>query len=322
MRRFVIFGAVIAVIVAIWSAGWLVIAGQIRTEVDRLALNDGQTAPRLACGTLNVAGYPFRFNITCADATITAGDLSFALPRIEAAALVFQPTLYHVRGASPLTVKDAFLGGENRIAWTSLEGSLRLADWSRLARLSLVADEAAWADTLVTETLIGSATRAELHLIDVPARHDPAAGRAVLEGYLLLDGTAIPSWTVADGDLTATVELTGLPDSLLALPADPLRDWQAAGGALTITEIKAWEGEDTVTVTGEMSLSAEGLANGTIEIVSQGVANRTAAAMPPELQPLIFGFPGEDGTSRQRLSFTNGLLIIGMLPILQIPPLF
>jgi hypothetical protein len=322
MRRFVIFGAVIAAAVLIWSAGWLYLSNDIRTQAGLLAGNDGYAAPRLTCGRLDVGGYPFRFNVTCAGATVVSGDVTVSVPQLEAAALVFQPSLFHMRAVGPATVEDAYLGGQNRIDWTNLEGSLRLIDWKRIGRLSVVADNVAWSDTLVTETLLGSATRAELHLVDAPAKHDPATGRATLEAYAMLDGTAIPAWTVADGDLTATLEITQLPDNLFAPPPEPIRDWQTAGGRIEIVEIKGIDGEDTITVTGEVGLNGEGLAEGTVEIVSQGIAARSAALIAPEYQALVFGNPGEDGLSRQRLTVANGILFLGMLPAFGIPPLF
>lgn len=223
MRRFVIFGAVIAAVVLVWSAGWLYISNEVRTQVRLLAQNDGYAAPQVTCGTLDVAGYPFRFNLTCAGATVVSGDITVGVPTIEVAALVFQPTLVHVRAIGPATIEDAFLGGQNEVTWTNLEGSIRATDWKRLGQLSIVADSVTWSDTLVSRTLLGSATRAELHLVDVPAKHDETAGRAALEGYVLLDGTAVPAWTVANGKVTATVEVSGLPDNLFALPADPVR---------------------------------------------------------------------------------------------------
>jgi hypothetical protein len=322
MRRFVIFGAAIAVVVALWSAGWLYISNEIRNQVGVLAQGDGQSQPKMTCGRLDIGGYPFRFNVTCSEAIVVSGDVTIALPQIEAAALIFQPSLYHMRAIGPATIEDAYLGGKSRIDWTNLEGSLRIADWKRIGRLSLVADSAAWSDTLVTETLLGSTTHAEIHLVDVPAKHDATAGHATLEGYLLLDGTAIPAWTVADGDLTATVEVSDLPDNLFVLPPDPIRDWQEAGGEIAITEIKGAEGDDTITVTGNLRLNAEGLAEGAIELASQGIAERSAALLAPEMIPLFFGTAGDDGISRQRFMISNGVLFLGMLPAFGIPALF
>jgi hypothetical protein len=322
MRRFVIFGVVIAAVVLIWSAGWLYISNEIRTQVGLFAENDGYAAPRVTCGTLAVGGYPFRFNLTCADATIVSGDITVALPAIEGAALIFQPSLVHVRAIGPATIEDAFLGGQNEVTWTNLEASLRAADWKRIGRLSIVADGLAWSDTLVSRTLLGSANRAEFHLVDVPAKHDGTAGRAALEGYVLLDGTALPAWTVANGKVTATIGVSALPDNLLALPADPVRDWQAAGGRITITEIKGIEGEDTITLTGDLGLNPEGFAEGTIEIASKGVAERSGAFLAPEMLPLIFGTAGADGTSVQRFTIANGVLFLGMLPAFGLPAFF
>lgn len=322
MRRFVIFGAAIAAVVLIWSAGWLYISNEIRTQAGLLAANDGYTAPQLACAELTISGYPFRFNLTCRDARIVASDITVAIPTIEAASLIFQPTLFHVRAIGPMTVEDAFLGGRNEVTWTNAEGSLRLADWKRIGRLSVIADDVAWNDTLVTTSLVGSATRAEVHLVDLPAKRDPATGRAALNGYLLLSGAAVPAWTIANGEVKATVEITGLPDNLTALPADPLRDWQSAGGRIAITDITGTEGTDTITVTGDLGLNPEGFADGAVEIVSKGVVERSAGLVAPDLQPIIFGTAAEDGTYRQRLTISNGYIFVGMLPALGLAPFF
>jgi hypothetical protein len=322
MRRFVIFGAAIAAVVLIWSAGWLYLSSEIRSQVTLLGEADGVTAPKVTCGNLDIAGYPFRFNLTCTEATVVTGDLTFALRRVELAALIFQPTLYHTRAIGPMTVEDAYLGGKNEVTWTNLEGSLRIADWKRIGRLSIVGDDVAWSDTLVTETLLGSAKHAEVHLVDVAEKHDASAGRATLEGFARFDGTVIPAWMVAAGNLTATVEVSRLPDNLLVLPADPVRDWQAAGGKIALTEIKGLEGEDSITVTGDLALNAAGLAEGTIEIASKGIAERSSALLAPEIQPLLFGVTGDDGISRQRLMLANGVLFLGMLPAFAFPPLF
>jgi hypothetical protein len=185
-----------------------------------------------------------------------------------------------------------------------------------------VADNLSWSDTLVTETLLGSATRAEVHLVDVPAKHDATAGRATLEGYLLLDGTAIPAWTVTDGDLNATIEVTNLPDNFTALPPDPIRDWQAAGGAIAITEIKSVEGADNLAITGNLKLNAEGFAEGTIDLATQGIAERASAFLAPEMIPLFFGTAGDDGISRQTFIIANGMVFLGMLPAFGLPALF
>lgn len=322
MRRFVIFGAVIAAVVLIWSAGWLYLSNEIRNQVELLAQNDGYEATQVTCGELAVGGYPFRFNLTCSAATVVSGDVTARIPTIEAAALIFQPTLYHVRAIGPMTIEDAFLGGRNEVTWINFEGSLRLADWKRIGRLSVIADNVAWNDTLVTTTLVGSATHAELHLVDVPEKHDATTGRAALEGYAHLAGTAMPAWKVANGEITAAVEVSALPDNLMALPFDPWQDWQAAGGRLAITEIKGVEGEDTITVTGDLALNAEAFPEGIIEIASKGIVERSTELVAPEMLPLIFGSPGEDGTYRQRLTIANGYVFVGMLPAFAFGPFF
>lgn len=320
-RRIIIFGAVIAAVALLWSAAWLWLAGEVRNQVALLASGDGYAAPTLTCGRLDVTGYPFRFNLACGNAVIVSGDQSFALPELRAAALIFQPTLFHLAATGPLTMKDAYLGGESRLDWQTLEGSLRLADW-RIQRLSLVADTLAWSDTLMTERLIATAAAAEVHLTDLPELHDDAAGLAALAGYLGIETIVAPDAAIADGQFGASLEITGLPDDLRAVGDEPLRQWQAAGGRVTLTEVKGQDGADDVTITGELGLGATGLAEGTLEVASKGLGQRFATMVPPELQPLLFGAPGPDGTSSQRLTIANGLVFVGLVPVFGLPALF
>ena len=60
-------GAALLVVLA-WSAGWFFIAGQIRHQVELLALADGESSPQVQCGELDIGGFPFRFDIDCAKA--------------------------------------------------------------------------------------------------------------------------------------------------------------------------------------------------------------------------------------------------------------
>ena len=82
------------------------------------------------------------------------------------------------------------------------------------------------------------------------------------------------------------------------------------------------DGEDSATITGEIALNAGGLAEGNIELASRGLLERSASLVPPEIQPILFGSPGDDGTYRQRFTITNGVAFAGMLPIFGLGPQF
>ena len=53
---------------------WLFFAGEVKKSVQSLAAADGITNPKLTCGTLNVNGFPFRFDVTCAGATLVSAN--------------------------------------------------------------------------------------------------------------------------------------------------------------------------------------------------------------------------------------------------------
>lgn len=51
MKRFAILIALVVIVTIGWIAGWFYIASRIESEVAVFAQADGQTQPRLECGT-------------------------------------------------------------------------------------------------------------------------------------------------------------------------------------------------------------------------------------------------------------------------------
>lgn len=320
MKRFVILGSIVVALIVIWSAGWFFISSQIRTQV--VAMGAAGSDPELTCASLDVGGYPFRFNVTCANVRLVSGDLEVTAPALKAAAFVFQPTLYQIFADAPITVRDAFSGAQSRITWDILEASLRFDGW-RLGRASIVGDGVTWTDTLAGETPLGSAKHLEFHLVDQPEKHDAATATAVLEGYLALTGLDAPAQSISAADLTADVTLTALPDDVRRFgEPDAIRAWQQAGGTLSLNEIKGNDAAGTITVTGNLNLNDTGQAQGSIVIASKGIVERLGGLVPPELAPLVFGAPDATGAYSNTLTLINGVIFAGLLPLGGVPALF
>lgn len=321
-KRIIILGAVILLVVAGASAAWLYVAGQLRQQIEMLALADGETSPQLTCAELGITGFPFAFDVNCSEAAIVSGDVLARVPGLRFSAMVYAPTHVLAFAQGPAEISDAFTGQRTALAWSSLEASLRLTDW-RIARFSIVGKELAWSDLLIGDTLIARSPHAELHLLDMPEAHDPERDLAALALYLRADALELPALAITEAAIEVEAEVTGLPDDVRNIGLQPLLPaWQQAGGELNIVAIRARDAAGDLNASGTLGLDPEGHLNGTIAIDSQGVAERIGPLIEEPWRTLVLGVPGESGRHSNQLNFRGGTLSSGLVPITALPPLF
>lgn len=333
MRKFIALIVVVVIVAGGWTAGWFYGAGEIDRTFATLAAADGETAAQLTCGTQEVTGFPFRFDVTCEEATLKDGDLTATIGGVKASLLVYNPTQAKFSARSPITLNDAFSGAQSRIAFTGAEGSAQMiardlwagltqaAGW-RVGRISVVADGVEWTDTVVGEVPVMSTSHVEAHLIDIPERHDAAASAAALASFVSLADVAAPAYGIADGQASLEAELTGLPDDLRALgEPDVLKRWQSAGGQLKLVSLNGTAGEEFIHGTGTMGLDSGGRLDGQVELRSKGLVERLGGLLPEDWKGLIVGNPAEDGSYSQVLTVKAGVIFSGLMPITMVPPL-
>lgn len=325
MRKIIVLLVLVILVAGAWSAGWFWAAGQVRNGVAALAEDDGETQPQVTCGTLSVTGFPFRFDVECKDATIVDSDVTTTVAGIKASVLAYNPTAVVFSALAPLTIEDAYSGAKSRIDFTGAEGSARVVtddlvkglsgDGWRIGRISVVADGLKWTDTLVGETLALSADHAEVHLVDVPERHDATKGTAVLAAYANLENATAPGIEVEAGEASIEAELSGLPDDLRQLGgADVVCRIRDSGGELKLVAIKGSAGEDFVETSGALGLDSAGKPDGQVQLKSRGIVERLGTLVPPELQ-FVFGQQAADGSYSQTLNFKAGIVLAGLLPM-------
>ncbi len=321
-KRIIILGSVLLVLVLLWSGAWLFVANQIRSQVDALALADGETTPQVTCGTLEIGGYPFNFDIRCSDTTLVSGDLMVTVPDVRISALAYRPNHVLASAQGPAQIADAFTGQRNTVSWTALDASLRIESW-RIARLSVEGDGLAWSDTLFGNALVAQSPHIEAHLLDMAEQHDAEAGRSALAAYVMAEGVEVPGIALAQTNAEIEGEVTGLPDDIRNWGAAPLlQDWQQAGGKLRLIGVRASDGVSDLSATGDLTLDAQGFPTGSIAIDSKGVAERIGPYIEEPWRTLVLGVPGEDGRHKNQLSFANGGLSSGLVPISAVPSLF
>lgn len=321
-KRIIILGCVVIAVIVLWSAAWLVLAGMVRQNIDAQALADGVTTPRLTCETLNISGFPFRFDADCSNARITSGDTDIAVPGIRASIRVYAPTHLLASAKGPLQLTDNFTGMRNTVAWSTLEASIRLDNW-RIARASVSGKDVVWSDTLVGETVIAQSPLVDIQVFDIPEQHDAERRLSALAAYIRARNVAYPGITLTDMTAEIQLELSGLPDDIRNW-GDPnlLPSMQQAGGALRIVAIRGTDAQSTLDADGELKLDPQGMLDGQITIASTGVAERIGPLLAEPWRTLVLGTPTADGSYSNQLIFRSGGIFSGLVPIAAIPSLY
>lgn len=321
-KRIIILGSIVLLLVIAWTAGWYFVTGQIRQQVEALAFADGETSPQLTCATLGMGGYPFNIDIDCTDAVIVSGDVMVEIPEVRASAVVYRPThlIASARGAAEIS--DAFTGQRSALSWDGLEASLRVDNW-RIARLSIVGTNVNWNDLLFGDALIARAGTVEMHLLDIPERHDAQEGLADLALYARTTALDFPGAAVQAADIELESEITRLPDDLRDIDtATLLPTWQRAGGRLDAIALRSKDAGSDLEANGNLMLDEAGLLNGQIDITSHGVAERIGPMIEEPWRTLVLGVPGNDGRHVNQVNFRAGTVSSGLVPLGAIPPLF
>ena len=332
MRKFVVLLIVVVALFGAWFGGWLWGASEIDRALAQLETGDGDSEPRLTCGRRGVSGFPFRFDIACEEAVLVSGDTTATLAGLRATFLAYNPTQTVFSALSPLTLEDAYSGASSRLDFAQLQGSAQLTTddiWQgltgegwRIGRVSVVADDIVWVDTVLDDNQILAAARAEAHLMDMPERHDPAAGVSALAAYASLTEATAPALDIADGEATLEAELSGLPDDLRRFGDPDLpTTWREAGGILRLVGLRARAGEDYVESTANLGLDSGARLDGQVSVKSRGVVERLGNLVPEDWKPILIGRQAEDGSYSQTLNIKAGIVFAGLIPVGIVPPL-
>ncbi|MEO8757048.1 MAG: DUF2125 domain-containing protein [Devosia sp.] len=322
MKRIIILGAVVGIVVVVYSGAWFWAAGQIGAYEKTLEAADGVTALKLACGSFGVGGFPFGFDLTCAKATVTLADTTITISGLKASAEVYNPTHVLVFAQSPIGIVDAFTGSQSRVDFDSAQASARLNGW-RIGRISLIVEKPVWNDSVLEDRLIAKADHAEAHLIDLPAEYDAKTGLAGLGEYVKIDNIDAPGFEIAAGKTTFEGEFTKVPDDVRTYgDADIVKRWQAAGGVFKLIAFKGEDSDSHFEATGNLQVDTQGRINGQLKLSSKGVVERLGPMIPEQYRGLILGGQADDGSYSQTINIAAGVVFSGIMPAGMIPPVF
>lgn len=343
--------ALFLLIAAGWSAAWFFAANHAEREIDAWIAREARLGRIWNCGERHLAGYPFRFELKCRGPSLETrgGDpLIITATSVEAVAQIWAPNHIIAEFQPPAQVVDRGSGKTYAATWSLLQMS-GVGDLSgRPQRLSIQ----------ITEPRLEEAREAAApapaagvppsgmpvvgaHLFEFHVRRTPGAAGALdsvdfaiglknaRAAVLDLAGSPGPLDMTIQGTVTAAADLRPMPVE------QRLRGWAAAGGIARLDRLALTTPSVAATASGVLSLDAAGLLNGKLDLAFAGFPELVAGlgragAIPSDLAPIVgaLAMAGRPATVEGRkgvsfaLSFAQGALRFGPLPMGFLPPLF
>ncbi|RVD21752.1 DUF2125 domain-containing protein [Mesorhizobium sp. M4B.F.Ca.ET.017.02.2.1] len=313
-RRLFWLAAFIAVLFALYSAGWFYLADRVRTEADKAVASLNVNGIEAGCANLTVSGYPLSFAISCDTLAYEddARNVAASTGSFNAVAEITQPL-------SPV----ADLRGPLR---TSMPGMTPLwIDWDKLRADAKLSWPLPRHVALKAEGLSGQTDPAD--------NSDPVelfyAGKAAGQlqpngldiGYvgsfndLEIDADAIGGRVLPplDGSGEATLK-NGV--ALIRTQPKSLR-----GQSVDIAKLDLSSGEARITVSGPLSVDAEGLIDAELTIKlrdPKAVAAILGGAIPERKSEIEQGFAGLAMLGNEPsmpLRIVKGKASLGFIPL-------
>jgi hypothetical protein len=362
--RYIILLALFAALFGGGCGLWSFSAGKAESAIDGWRAREAKAGRVYTCGSQQVGGYPFRIEVNCENASAL---FSSNQPPVEikstgvlVAAQIYEPTLLISEFHGPLTIAAPGQAPAYVVNWKLAQSSVRGTP-AAPERVSFVVDRP------VVDRVSGgdaehmlTAKHIEIHgrIIEGSATDKP-----VIQVSLQLEQTSAPGLHQAAAvpvDLNITGVLRGL-DNFSPKPwPERLRDMQAAGGRIDITEARVQQGETLAVGSGAVSLNANGRLEGQLRVTVAGVEpflNSIGAQQVLQSSPTVDKLagaldrlaPGLGNVARQQagstisaginllgeqttleghravtvpLRFDDGVMMLGPIKIGNAPPLF
>ncbi|RJT35204.1 DUF2125 domain-containing protein [Mesorhizobium waimense] len=318
-RRLFWLAAFIAVLFAIYSGGWFYLADRVRSEADKAVAALNGNGIEAGCSNLNVSGYPLSFAVSC-DTLAYEDDTR----NVAASTGSFNAVAQITRPLSPV----ADLRGPLR---TSIPGMTPLwIDWDRLRADVKLSWPLPRRVALKAEGLSGQTDPAD----DTDPVSLFSAGTAA--GQLQPDGQDI-AYTGSFGDLEIDANAIGgrvLPaldgsgeatlKNGVALIGKQIKSLR--GQAVDIAKLDLSSGTARVTVSGPLSVDAEGLIDADLTIRlkdPKAVAAILGTAIPERKSEIEQGFAGLAMLGNEPsmpLKIVKGKASLGFIPLGKIKP--
>jgi len=277
--RLFILPVLLLVAAAAWSGFWLYAASEVGVRADAWAAQEAKSGRVYECGKRSVAGYPFRLEVRCGDASVSlisqtaAAQAPFTarLGEIMVIAQIYQPRLLIAEFKAPATLADRGQAPSMKVNWSSGRSSVSgLPDIPQ--RASIVFDNPS-IDRVngPVQTPLARAGHVELHgrLAEGAPRNNP-----VIEAALKIAGGSVHGLhplLAAPFDADVQTRLSGLKDYSPKPWPERFREIQAAGGHVEIVRSRIQQGDLLAVAAGKLSLNAQGRIDGELQMTVAGI---------------------------------------------------
>jgi hypothetical protein len=320
-RRLLVWLAVLLVaLFGVYSAGWFYLANRVRSETDKTIASLQVAGINADCANLQVSGYPFSLDVTCDSLAYEddANNIAASAGSLSAQARITQLLVPVANLVGPLRTSAPGMT-PLWLDWDKLQASVRLS-WSIPQRISLEAEGLSGQTDPADDTdpvQLFSAGKAAGQLKPNGKDVDYTGSFADLE----LDADAIGGYVLPplDGSGDATLK-NGL--ALLDSETKSLR-----GQALDIRKLDLSSGTARITVSGPVSIDADGLIDADLMIRLQdpkAVAAILGTAIPKQKSQIEQGFAALALLGKEPsmpLKITKGKASFGFIPLGDIKPI-
>ena len=279
--RLFVMPVLVLIAAAAWSAFWFFTASQVDTRADAWRAQEAKSGRIYDCGRRSVAGFPFRLEVRCADASVllksqtaeqaaTQTPVTAKLGEILVVAQIYDPKLLIAEFAAPATISGRGLPPLS-VNWSTARSSV-VGLPAVPQRASIVFDDAA-VDRVdgPVPTPLARAKQVELHgrLAESSPSDQPAIETVVNIRSGSVQGVHPLLVTPFDADLRTM--LTGLKDFSPKPWPQRFREIQAAGGHVEIVQSRIQQGDLVAVAAGTLALSVNGRLDGELRMTVAGI---------------------------------------------------
>jgi hypothetical protein len=275
MRRLVVLGLILAILAGAWAGGWFWLASWAERNVETALSELARRGIAVSCPGRQVVGFPFALKVACGETEVseTRSGSEARLAGVTAGASIFAPMTATAELASPARLDAPLLPASGDFTWQA-------------AALHVGVGMGGPRDVAFDTTGLNG----QVALPDQPPLN-LAAGRAAGRLAPSEDGGSLAeaSFTALAATIGGTTypAVDGHAAALLSVP--PRMLLAGRGGlqpplSLRGLDVLIASGEARLGVTGELSVDAEGVVDGTLTLRLSGAEALPAviASLPPE----------------------------------------
>jgi len=311
--------AFIVVLFAIYSGGWYYLADRLKTEANQASAKLQASGIVAGCANLNVSGYPMSFTVSCdniayeddgrkvAASTGSFNAVADIISPLSPVADLRGPLRTMAPGTPPLFID-----------WDQLQANVKVW-WPLPSSVSLKADGLSGQtdpqdDTDPVQLFSAGKAAGELQPVGQDVKYVGSFGDLEINADAI-GGRVLPA---LDGSGEVTLK-NGV--ALVAVPPKSLR-----GQSVDIAKLDLSSGTARITVSGPISVDAEGLVDANLMIKlkdPKAVAAILGGAMPEHKSEIEQGFAAIAMLGKEPslpLKITKGKASLGFIPLGKIKP--